>query len=83
VAVYAALGVVIEFDEELFDELPTEFVAYTINVYDVDSDKPLTVIVPEPACDTEPVNPPGLDTAVYDVIAVPPLLAGAVYVTVA
>jgi hypothetical protein len=39
--------------------------------------------VPEPACETEPVIPPGLDVAVYDVIAVPPLLAGAVYVTVA
>jgi hypothetical protein len=30
-----------------------------------------------------PVNPPGLEVAVYPVIAEPPLLAGAVNVTVA
>jgi hypothetical protein len=46
-------------------------------------DKPETVIVPEPAVDNVPVNPPGEDVAVYNVIVAPPLLAGAVYATVA
>jgi hypothetical protein len=55
---------VIELDEELFAELPRELVAYTWNVYDVDADKPFTVIVPEPDVDNDPVIPPGLDTAV-------------------
>jgi hypothetical protein len=40
-------------------------------------------MVPEPACESVPVNPPGLDVAVYEVIAVPPLLTGAVNATVA
>jgi hypothetical protein len=40
-------------------------------------------MVPEPACESVPVIPPGLDVAVYEVIAVPPLLAGAVNATVA
>jgi hypothetical protein len=66
---------------ELDALLPTELVAYTVNVYDVPLVKPLTVIVPEPAVDKLPVMLPGLETAVYDVIVAPPLLAGAVYVT--
>jgi hypothetical protein len=52
-------------------------------VYDVAAVKPDTVIVPEPAVASVPVNPPGDDVAVYSVIVAPPLLAGAVYATVA
>jgi hypothetical protein len=48
-------------------------------VYAVPGDNPLTVIVP---LDAEPEKLPGVDTAVYEVI-VSPLLAGAVYATVA
>jgi hypothetical protein len=40
--------------------------------------RPATEIVPDPACDIDPVRPPGEDTAVYDVIVAPPLDAGAV-----
>jgi hypothetical protein len=40
-------------------------------------------MVPEPAWLKVPVIPPGDDVAVYSVIGEPPLLAGAVYVTVA
>jgi hypothetical protein len=47
-------------------------------VYAVEPDKPLTVIVPEPAVDKVPVKLPGVDIAVYDVMVKPPLLAGAV-----
>jgi hypothetical protein len=49
--------------------------------------KPETVIVPEVDCETEPVIPPGLDTAVYEEIVapgtLPPPEIRAVYVTVA
>jgi hypothetical protein len=62
---------------------PAEFVALTVNVYDVAAVKPDTVIVPEPAVASVPVKPPGEDVAVYNVIVAPPLLAGAVYATVA
>jgi hypothetical protein len=41
------------------------------------------VIVPDPACANVPVILPGEDVAVYSVIVAPPLLAGAVYATVA
>lgn len=54
-----------------------------MNVYAVPVDKPVTVIVPEPAVDSVPVIPPGEDVAVYKVMVAPPLSAGAVYVTVA
>jgi hypothetical protein len=40
-------------------------------------------MVPDPAWLKVPVTPPGLDVAVYVVIAAPPLLAGAVKATVA
>jgi hypothetical protein len=62
---------------------PAEFVALTVNVYDVAAVKPDTVIVPEPAVASVPVILPGVDVAVYNVIVAPPLLAGAVYATVA
>ena len=41
------------------------------------------MIVPEPACDTAPVKPPGEEVAVYEVIVAPPLETGAVKATVA
>jgi hypothetical protein len=79
------LHVVILFDDELDELFPAALVAYTVNVYAVPVVKPLTVMVPEPDCDTVPVIPPGEDTAVYDVIgcAEVSVLVGAVYVTVA
>jgi hypothetical protein len=81
VPIVGAPGTVVVVIELLAPEaalLPTAFVANTVNVYDVLIVKPETVIVPEPAWLTIPVIPPGEDTAVYDVIAVPPLFAGAV-----
>jgi hypothetical protein len=70
-------------EAELAALCPTALVALTVNVYAVPVVKPDTVMVPEPAVARVPVRPPGEDVAVYKVIAVPPLLAGAVYVTVA
>ena len=43
----------------------------------------MMVMVPAPAWFTVPVIPPGFDVAVYEVIAEPPLEAGAVNATVA
>ena len=63
--------------------VPTLLVALTVNVYAVPAVKPVTVIVPEPAWLNVPVIPSGLLVAVYDVMAAPPLLAGAVNETVA
>ena len=40
--------------------------------------RPVTEIVPEPACESVAVIPPGVETAVYDVIGRPPLFVGAV-----
>ena len=67
----------------LLELLPIALVAYTVNVYEVVGFKPVTLIVPEPAVASVPVIPPGDDVAVYSVIVEPPLLAGAVYATVA
>jgi hypothetical protein len=44
-------------------------------------DSPGTVIDPEADVKTVAVTPPGDAVAVYEVIAAPPLSAGAVYVT--
>jgi hypothetical protein len=44
--------------------IPAELVAVTVKVYEVPLAKPETVIVPEPACETAPVKPPGEDVAV-------------------
>jgi hypothetical protein len=44
--------------------LPTLLVAYTLKVYAVPAVKPVTAIVPEPACDKVPVILPGVDIAV-------------------
>jgi uncharacterized protein (DUF302 family) len=59
-----AAEVVILLDAELLALLPAEFVAYTVNVYEVLGLSPETVIVPEPAVARLPVIPPGEDTAV-------------------
>jgi len=66
------------FDAALAALVPIAFVAVTVNVYDVPPDKPLTVIVPEPAWLKVPVKLPGEEVAVYVVIVEPPSLAGAV-----
>jgi hypothetical protein len=55
---------VIEFDAALAAPCPTAFVALTVNVYDVEPVKPVTEIVPDPACDKVPEPPAGLDVAV-------------------
>ena len=44
-------------------ELPTPFVAVTVNVYAVPGVRPVTVMVPEP--EPEPVPPLGIDVDVY------------------
>jgi hypothetical protein len=60
--------------------LPLSLVATTVNVYCVPSVKPVTVIGEEaPLAEI----PPGELVAVYSVIALPPLSAGAVNVTLA
>jgi hypothetical protein len=60
--------------------VPIAFVAVTVKVYVTPLVKPVTVIGEEPPV---PVNPPGLDVTVYEVIAEPPSLPGGVKVTVA
>ena len=58
---------------------PAAFVAVTVNVYATPFVRPSTVHeVPRVAVHE---NPPGDDTTVYDVIAAPPLLAGAAHDT--
>jgi hypothetical protein len=58
--------------------VPTALVAVTVNVYAVPVVSPETVIGEEPPV---PVSPPGLEVAVYPVIAVPPLNPGGVNAT--
>ena len=55
--------VVIELDAADGDELPTEFVATTVNVYAVPAVKPEIEIVPDVAWLTEPVIEPGDEVA--------------------
>ena len=62
---------------------PAAFVAVTVNLYAVPDVSPLTMMVPEPACDSVPVVPPGIDVAVYFVIGEPPFDDGAVNATLA
>jgi hypothetical protein len=60
--------------------VPTEVVAVTVKVYEVPLVRPVTLtgeVAPVP------VNPPGEDVTVYEVIGAEPELAGAVNVTVA
>jgi hypothetical protein len=60
--------------------VPIAFVAVTVNVYAVPLTSPV-IVIGEPLLVA--VKPPVLDVTVYDVIAEPPLLAGAVNVIVA
>jgi hypothetical protein len=71
---------VIELEAELHGPVPIPFVALTLNVYEVEPLKQLTVIGDVAPV---PVLPPGHDVAVYEVIALPPLQAGDVNATVA
>jgi hypothetical protein len=67
VPIVGAPGTVVgvaELEAELAALVPRALVAVTVNVYAVPSVKPVTVIVPEPACETVPVMPPGEDVAV-------------------
>jgi hypothetical protein len=59
---------------------PSTFVAATVKVYAVPLVKPVTV---RGLLGPEAVSPPGDDVAVYPVIGLPPLLAGAVNDTTA
>ncbi|MBK6602781.1 MAG: hypothetical protein IPG28_14835 [Betaproteobacteria bacterium] len=61
--------------------VPTALVAVTVNVYAVPLVRPDTVIDVHGAVQL-PVKLPGLDVAVYCVIALPPSLAGAAKPTV-
>ncbi|MBK7743707.1 MAG: hypothetical protein IPI40_08510 [Betaproteobacteria bacterium] len=61
--------------------VPTALVAVTVNVYAVPLARPDTVIDAHGAVQL-PVKLPGLDVAVYCVIALPPSLAGAAKPTV-
>lgn len=64
-------------------EVPAELVAVTVNVYEVPAVKPVIEIVPLPACEIDPVIPPGVEVAIYEVIVAPPSEAGAVKETFA
>ena len=82
VIVCAAFGVTaVDADEAL--PVPALFVAVTVKVYGVPLVRLLTVIVQAAGPEHDPVNPPGLEVAVYVVIAAPPFDAGAVKVTLA
>src|SRR5215831_16053642 len=62
--------------------VPAALVAVTVNVYAVPLVRPVTVaVVVLPL--VLAVSPPGADVTVYPVIALPPLEAGAVQLTVA
>jgi hypothetical protein len=74
-----ATGVTL-FDAAEGGPAPNAFVAVTVKVYEVPFARPVTVSDgPGPVA----VNPPGFESAVYDVIGEPPFDAGAVNVTVA
>ena len=71
---------VTEFELEDATLSPTAFVATTVNVYTVPFESPVIVIGEEPPV---ALNPPMLEVTVYEVIAEPPLLTGAVKLIVA
>jgi hypothetical protein len=58
--------------------VPRELVAVTVNVYEVDDCRPVTVTGDDAP---DAVNPPGLEVTVYEVIGNPPSKEGAVNVT--
>jgi hypothetical protein len=53
--------------------VPTIFVAVTVNVYDMPF---VSSVTTQALLDVVHVKPPGVEVAIYDVIADPPLLAG-------
>ena len=61
---------VIEFDAADGADVPTAFVAVTVNVYATPDCKPVTLIGEAAPV---PVNPPGDEVTVYPVIGVPPV----------
>ena len=62
--------------------LPMALVALTVNVYDVPAVRPLVIVqLVAVAPATVQLPPAGLDVTVYPVMALPPLLAGTVQVT--
>src|SRR4051794_31216600 len=66
---------VTEFEADDAGPVPMALVAVTVNVYEVPFVKPVTVsgpLLPDAVC------PPGCAVTVYDVIDLPPLLAGGV-----
>ena len=83
VGAVGAPTVVTELEALDAEPVPAEFVAVTVNVYAVPAVKPVIAIVPLPACEIDPVIPPGDDVAVYEVIVAPPLEVGAVNETFA
>jgi hypothetical protein len=74
--------VVIEFEVAAAD-VPMALVAVTANVYAVPGCKPSKLKVPSVACVNVLLIPPGVEVAVYEVIAEPPSEAGAAKLTVA
>jgi hypothetical protein len=72
---------VTEEDAPLEDEFPIALVATAVNVYATPSVNPVTAQEVAFAAAVH-VNPPGLEVIVYPVIADPPLLAGALKLTV-
>ena len=80
-ALAADCGVTAEEDDEA-TESPISLVATTVNVYGVPLVRPVTT-QEEAFAAALHVNPPGEDTTVKPVSAVPPLFAGAVNETVA
>jgi len=79
VAQVTAAGVML-FEAALVGPVPAPLVAFTVNVYAVPIVNPETVIGEDAPV---PVILPGLDVAVYVVIAALPVSEGAVYATVA
>jgi hypothetical protein len=73
VPIVGACGTVVAvtlFEAEEAAEVPIAFVAVTVNVYEVDDVKPVTVNGEDAP---EAVSPPGLDVTVYEVIVERPL----------
>lgn len=77
--VCGAVGV-IAFDAADALLVPAAFVAVTVNVYATPLVNPVTLIGDDPPV---PVKPPGAEVTVYPLTAAPPLLAGAVKLTLA
>jgi hypothetical protein len=64
-------------------ESPFIFVALTVNLYPVLANKPVTLNVPPPACESVCEIPVGIEVKVYEVITSPPSSSGAANETVA